>query len=414
MQVNSSTCYRFIMGYEQRKTIEALDRTSEESLQLPYNPRSDKYVIFSDLHKADKVRGIDDFQRNETIFAHALEQYYNEDYRLVLNGDIEECWEAKPREIINSYKNTIFALERQFAEKGQEYYIRIFGNHDDLWRFPEKVQKHLWPVLGRVNVFPGLKLGDDILITHGHQGDPTGDTYSYISRYFVRTSWRWLQRFTRITNSRASKNHLIRQRRDEYLYSWAKQRKQLLIAGHTHNPMFQSYSTESQLEEALDKLSELFPSGNMPYWIQANIDKMRDTARHPIRWWKRKSQMNDKPLPCYFNGGAGVHFDGVTGIELENRQIRMVKWELSDCTADAYIPALGTHPLFKVERKVLQSAHLDEVIAEIKGHSKVPAKENIPDLTRYLLPQPGAIPGFGSSTSFRMPNRASFTSSMKS
>jgi len=32
------------------------------------------------------------------------------------------------------------------------------------------------------------------------------------------------------------------------------------------------------------------------------------------------------PKPCYFNTGCGLYTDGITSIEIENDDIRLVKW----------------------------------------------------------------------------------------
>ena len=34
-----------------------------------------------------------------------------------------------------------------------------------------------------------------------------------------------------------------------------------------------------------------------------------------------------KPLPCYFNTGCGLFTTGITCIEIENDEIRLVKWD---------------------------------------------------------------------------------------
>ncbi|MFN2110791.1 MAG: hypothetical protein ACK2UI_14135, partial [Anaerolineae bacterium] len=60
---------------------------------------SDKYVIFSDLHKGTRNRA-DDFWRAERAYNAALAYYYRMGYTLVLLGDIEELWEERPRPVL--------------------------------------------------------------------------------------------------------------------------------------------------------------------------------------------------------------------------------------------------------------------------------------------------------------------------
>ncbi len=372
-----------VSGKVVRNTFQAMDASLRFARRLPFDLKRDRYIIFSDMHKADKAPGIDECHPNEMLLCHVLEQYYNNDWRLVLNGDIEECWEAKPREIMAAYKDTIFTLERMFAEKGPEYYTRIYGNHDDLWRHPEKVEKHLKPVLGDIEVYSGLLLGDELVITHGHQGEGLDDTYAWFSRYFVRHPWRWIQRFTRISTARAATNHLIRWKRDQKLYRWAKSRSKVLIAGHTHRPMFQTFACRAELQEACATLEREVHNNTASYLMKANLQLMKDLLRNGsgLGKWNDFTR-DDQPVPCYFNSGALVHKKGLTGIEIADGEIRLVKWALSDQLQSFPMITGQLGDLFAVERTILQSADLEEVIALVKSQplSEFPGHNGISDL----------------------------------
>ena len=37
-------------------------------------------------------------------------------------------------------------------------------------------------------------------------------------------------------------------------------------------------------------------------------------------------ERDGNPRPCYFNCGCGLYRDGITALEIENDQIRLVKW----------------------------------------------------------------------------------------
>ena len=239
----------------------------------------DRYVIFSDLHKGNRHPKIDDFQRNESIYNQALHHYLNQDYRLVLNGDIEEGWKADYDQILDAYEHTAYAAERDFATQGQRYF-RTYGNHDDDWADPRKVDRFLKPMLGPVQVHPAIVLGNRIMITHGHQGDPHSDQRAWLSQRVVRHVWRPLQRLTGLQQGcRASENHTIYSSRDEHLSGWAQANRFLLIAGHTHRPML-------------------------------NVDHEAIFSTH------------------YINDGCCVHDNAITGLELEQGEIRLVKWDV--------------------------------------------------------------------------------------
>lgn len=349
-----------MMFRARKSTAKKLDRTYRESLYLPFDLRRDRAVIFSDLHMADRTPGVDEFVRNEMIYCHALQQYDSNGFRLVLNGDVEEGWEARPRVISEHYRDTAYAMERKFADRGQPWHVRIVGNHDNLWGKSSRVEKHLWRMLGPVRVWPGLRLGEDIFIAHGHQGDPFSDTLSYVSAFSVRHGWRWLQRGLKMSTARTSNNHLIRKRRDEALYSWAQSRGKLLIAGHTHRSMFGDVPEPNQLVAMLKKMERDLPMSPEPFQVRATIEHLRKTIEK-----LDISGSTGEPLPCYFNSGSCVHSDGITGIEIDQGQIRLVKWELVNTLPEGETLAQAGELMLRIERKVFREANLLDIIARI-------------------------------------------------
>jgi len=351
------------MNRTQTQTHRKLDRVYRESLTLPFQVQRDRIVIFSDLHMADKVAKVDEFVRNELIYAHALQEYDRNGFRLILNGDVEECWETKPRLIREAYRDTAYAMERRFADKGPAWHVRIVGNHDDLWTNREKVEKYLWPALGPVKVHVGARLGDHILITHGHQGDWFSDTAAVLSRHAVRHGWRGLQRLLNMTTARAARNHMIRKRRDDALYSWARSRGKILIAGHTHRSMFGEMPESNQIVEMLRKLEKELPTHPTPFQLRATIEHLRKLAQSTTF----TGSFGDA-LPCYFNSGCGVHTDGITGIEIEGGKIRLVKW-LMDDAQDEDALVVQQQLLFKIERKVYREAELSALIEQVRKGS---------------------------------------------
>lgn len=342
-----------------KRTATKLDRAYRESLYLPFDQRRDRAIVFSDLHMADRT-SVDDFLRNEMIYCHALQQYDNLGFRLILNGDVEEGWEAKAKVIGDSYRDTAYAMERKFADRGQPWHVRIVGNHDSLWSKQQRVEKYLWRVLGPVRVWPGVRLGEDIFISHGHQGDPFSDTLAYISAFSVRHGWRWVQRGLKMSNVRTSNNHLIRKRRDEALYAWAQSRGKLLIAGHTHRSMFGDVPEPNQLVALLRRLESELPMSPEPFQVRATIEYLRKTIEK-----LDISGSSGEPLPCYFNGGSCVHTDGITGIEIDRGQIRLVKWELVGTMPEGESPPSSGEMMLRIERKVYREADLLDITARI-------------------------------------------------
>jgi len=266
---------------EREHTFVALAAARKNALYISgYRLAQDRYIILSDVHKGDRRKGLDDFAHNESLYCHALNYYLNQDYRLVLNGDIEEGWKARLPDIVEAYESSAFAAEGEFARSGCYRYLRIYGNHDMDWADPGMVERYLQPALGRsVRVFPGVMLGDRIMITHGHQGEANSDRRAWLSRRIVRHLWRPIQPHLPLTLNRAASPQPIHRHREQHLHAWARANRTLLIAGHTH---------------------------------RALLDSMQF----------------DDPAVHYLNDGCCIHTDGITGIEIDRGEIRLVKWEL--------------------------------------------------------------------------------------
>lgn len=343
-----------------KRTFDRLDEAYEQAPRVPLNMKKDRYVIFSDMHYAGKYRRIDKFARNELIYCHALQHYYDEGFNLVLNGDVEEGWQAKIGAVIRAYKDTAYAMERLYSREGFPRHIRIIGNHDNLWLKQAKVEKYLWPVLGKIDLRMGLRLGDDIFITHGHLGEWLGDEIAWASAWAIRHGWRWLQVLLRFTTARAATNHMVRARRDDLLYNWAKSRGLMTIAGHTHRSMFGDVPESNQLVALLRQLEEDLPDHPSPFQAQATIQYLRKQIQSVEK--KEKAA----PVPCYFNSGSCVNTNGITGIEIDRGKIRLVRWELSDAQGEEEYERREDGLLFTIERRIYQSANLADVLHRVR------------------------------------------------
>jgi UDP-2,3-diacylglucosamine pyrophosphatase LpxH len=358
---------------ERDDTFASLDAAQKGALHInEYQLESDRYIILSDIHKGDREKGSDDFQRNEMVYCYALQYYLDQGYRLILNGDVEEGWEADYPSIIQAYKSTAFAMERHFADQGEQNYIRIYGNHDLELADPEKVKKYLVPVLGPLQVYPAVVLGDRIFVVHGHQGDPYCEQGLELSRFVVRHFWRRLQSAFGLMSNRSAEDNLIRRNRDKYLYEWAETNHMLLIAGHTHRGMFRSFSKTYQLKLIRDELKERLKTTSDPYMRYLlpaaieRIDQVIWASTEELDEDKEISRLGADPIPCYFNDGCCVHTNGMTGIEIDEGQIRLVKWEISDtyCTVGG---GQRRHPdLFaNIERRIYQADDLGEILSKL-------------------------------------------------
>lgn len=276
---------------ERYATFKALNHARKNAYHIAdFDLNRAQFVIFSDVHKGDGNPLTDDFQHNSTTYQKALYYYLHQGYKLILNGDIEECWKTPYSAILDVYGDSAFAIERDFVRKGGEYYLRTYGNHDDDWANPNNVKRHLAPALKQqITVYPAIQLGDKIMIAHGHQGDWASDRIARLSRSVVRRLWRPIQETFHVQlEEPIAQNHPICTNRDRYLHQWAATHHQMLIAGHTHRPHF-----------------------------------------HP---------RSDQPIQLghYVNLGSCVHTDGLSGIEIDRGEMRLIRWTNESSSVESH------------------------------------------------------------------------------
>jgi UDP-2,3-diacylglucosamine pyrophosphatase LpxH len=338
----------------ERRIHEGLERSynlaKEQKHELNVGIEEARFVIFSDLHRGTRD-GADDFLRCEQAYSAALGYYLESGYTLIVLGDAEELWECRPSPVVNSYWATLL-LEAEFHK--QNRYYKIYGNHDDYWEKESGIRKLLSPIFGpllqirenlRLIFDQGQALSHEIFLVHGHQGDFLSDQSRTISKFLVRYFWRPFQRFTKIKLTTPAKDYNLRDEHSISMYRWAEKKKGLvLIAGHTHLPVFESKDhigrIEGELEQArsADNLARV---AELRAELELMKAKMREQGGHSFSMAK----------PCYFNTGCCSFSDGdVTGMEIADGQIKLVRWP--DDAGDPKPKVLGYAMLDKVFESV--------------------------------------------------------------
>lgn len=313
----------------------ALEQENSEG-QTVLDLQKTRLVIFSDHHKGSRD-GADDFRVCEPAYNAALAYYDRLDYTLIVLGDVEELWEDWPEAVLKAYPHTL-ELEGKFHQAGR--YIRFWGNHDDAWSHPDLVDRWLVPALGGrpLKVREGLILhvrdGDEdlgrLFLVHGHQGTLDSDRIARVSKFFVRYFWRPIQRVIRYSFNTPATDFELRYEHESAMYFWSQaQEKLVLIAGHTHRPVFKSESHEGvirkALKEAEEKLAE-HPDADL-------LGRVAGLASE-LEWILARNQQSTIPQPLiefkkptYFNTGCCAFRDGdVTGLEFSDGEIRLVRW----------------------------------------------------------------------------------------
>ncbi|MCX7922058.1 MAG: metallophosphoesterase family protein [Clostridia bacterium] len=264
-----------------------LSQVFKSAEQIPFDDFS-RIILMSDCHRGDGSWA-DDFSKNQNIYFAALTHYYNENYTYIELGDGDELWEnTKLSDIMREHSNA-FWLINKFIRENRFY--SLYGNHDivkrnkgfskskDYRNFDEREKEYL-SSFGDVKFHEGLVLrhtdnGSKIFLVHGHQVDYLNDRLWRLSRFLVRYVWRTLELLGVNDPTSAAKNYNKKDAVEKKLAAWATRESQMLIAGHTHRPMF------PEVGEAL-----------------------------------------------YFNGGSCVHPRCITGIEIADGNITLVKWSV--------------------------------------------------------------------------------------
>ena len=297
--------------------------------------RKGRFVIFSDHHKGNRD-GADDFRICERAYNAALAYYNRLNYTLIVMGDVEELWEEWPQTVLNAYAHTI-ELEGKFHQNGR--YLRFWGNHDDAWSHPDLVEKALAPALGggflkvRESLILHVRDGEEelgrLFLVHGHQGTFDSDRIAALSKFFVRYIWRPIQRLIKYSLNTPATDLELRHVHDSAMYLWSESReKMVLIAGHTHRPVFKSKPHEEVIRKALEETEEKL----LKHADSAQLQQQIAELAAQLEWTLAQQSPSKLPAiplkkPSYFNTGCCSFLDGdITGLEFSDGEIRLVRW----------------------------------------------------------------------------------------
>ncbi len=266
-----------------------ITRAYQTARRISFNDDS-KFIIFSDVHRGDNSLA-DDFANNRNTYFHALNHYYNNGFTYCELGDGDELWENSSfSSILYAHKN-IFDLMKRFFLEGRLY--RLIGNHDMVYSNEKYVEKHLFSSLNNITgkeepLFPGIIFSEglilehevtkqEIFMLHGHQADWKNYKAWKFSRFMVRVLWKQLQIFGISDPTSPAKNNKELFKVERRIKRWIIENNNLFtIIGHTHRPRF---------------------------------PKPGDTA--------------------LFNDGSCVHPRSITGLEIENGTISLIKWHIA-------------------------------------------------------------------------------------
>jgi len=266
---------------------DGLTNALKSATEIPYDDQS-KFVIMSDCHRGDGDWA-DNFSNNQNLFFAALNYYYTEGFTYIELGDGDELWENRDFKRIISIHSDAFWLMSKYYKDNRLF--MLYGNHDMIKRSPKYLSANCSSYYDEgkketISLFPNLKVheglvikhsqtGNKLFLAHGHQVDFLNHTIWKLARFLVRYVWKPLELIGVHDPTSAAKNYDKKIKIEKTLMKWSRDNKLLLIAGHTHRPVF-------------PKLGE----------------------------------------PLYFNDGSCVHPRCITALEIENDSITLVKWTI--------------------------------------------------------------------------------------
>ncbi len=299
-----------------------MDSAGKKGLVILFDD-SHQFIIFSDQHKGVKD-GSDIFFQAEKNYLAALDYYFQQNYFYINLGDCEELWENSLAPIREANPLS-FAAEKRFLE--QQRFVKIYGNHDLYWDNDPLAAINLKEIYGEgLKIYEGCVLQISIqnkllqiFMTHGHQGDLQSDG-NWLSKWFVSNIWAPMQNYLQINVNTPANNDQLKTVHNSMMADWSACRKDLLlITGHTHQPVFKSLT---HLESLYRQLAQA---------VTAKDEQAVQNLQQQIN--RRKIKGDPEPdftryQPYYFNSGCCCFNDGdITGIEIANGQIRLVRWK---------------------------------------------------------------------------------------
>ncbi|MCX6557265.1 MAG: metallophosphoesterase [Candidatus Aminicenantes bacterium] len=304
-----------------KKLQNKLDRLLRTAPELSLGPRQ-KMVIFSDLHLGDGG-GNDDFKKNGELFLAVLRnRYLEENFTLILNGDIEELARFPIKRIMDSWGD-IYRVWTEFAAR--DALIKLVGNHD-LSLLRRRSRDLPFPVIESLKVRWRDKL---LFIVHGHQTSHLNWAFQTLGILFLR----WLLHPLGFGNYTVAESSRRRFRVERRMYGFARAKKLMALIGHTHRPLFESLPRLETLKIEIENLCRKFPQAKAgeKFELGSKLTLLKEEyvklQHKDHRTQSSENLYHDGPLlPCLFNSGCGIGRHGITAIEIVGGRVALVYW----------------------------------------------------------------------------------------
>lgn len=331
---------------------------------MQLNP-GDRWVIFSDLHMGDGS-STDDFKANADLFQKSLSKYYlQKEYRLFLNGDVEELQRFSMEKIVRKW-SSVYELFQRFATSTS--LVKSIGNHDLELAFTDKYPFNFKMVDG----FKLMWKGQPIFLFHGHQASKKYQKHNQLIGFTLKYIADPLGIKSYSVSHDSRKQYNIEKR----VYHLSSFKKWVSIIGHTHRPLFESLDKIDRLKFLIEKLCRDF---------LISKEEERKGIKESIKAYKKELKKYHKEnvkgnhtgavynsifhIPCLFNSGTVIGKRGMTCLEIEEGMIRLVHW-FDKNISKKYLQRTGYQPELlegtDYYRMVINEEQLDYIFSRIK------------------------------------------------
>ncbi|MDR0838472.1 MAG: metallophosphoesterase family protein [Oscillospiraceae bacterium] len=209
---------------------------------------SARIVIMSDCHRG-YGGWADSFSVNQNNYFAALRYYERNMFTYFELGDGDELWENRRFSDISAVHCHVFWLLAKLYDEGR--LVMLYGNHDIekkqkpglMNTYYDATKTEACPLFPGMTVYESVVLRrrpdrEEIFLLHGHQADFLNDSLWPLARFLVRHLWKPLQVVGIKAPATGSVHTRARDKTEKLLSGWASANRTLMIAGHTHRPVF--------------------------------------------------------------------------------------------------------------------------------------------------------------------------------
>ena len=341
-----------------------LDDLYNKSIEFPID-NSSKWVIFSDLHIGDGSKK-DDFKLNADLFLQTMRHHYlKNDFKVILNGDVEELQRFSQRKIIAAWPD-LFWLFDELHQKNS--LVKTVGNHDMSLLLNDGKDSR-YPLLHSLKL---MWKDNPIFIFHGHQAS---DKYLKYNK-LLGITLKYLANPLRIKNFSVAHNNRKQYAIEKKVYHFSTSKKIVSIIGHTHRPLFESLSKSDRLKYTIERLCRVYINTKGESEQKKIKKSIKNYRKELVKMYKKDHEAFSRrsiyntifTVPGLFNSGCVIGKRGITALEIEKGMIRLVHW-FDKNTSKRYLKNYGYDPVplenSDYYRMIINEEKLDYIFTRI-------------------------------------------------